>query len=302
MKRPETKAALYMLGAAICFALLDGTAKILVDPSSPLGSEVSAMQVVWIRFMSHAMLLAIFLTATSTWHYAKSQHPFLQLFRSLLMAITTFLNFTAVAYLQLDQTMAIFFATPFIVALLAGPILGEWIGWYRFYAISVGFVGVLIVTSPWQTEMHWAIFLAIGAAVCLSFFNISTRWLAAKEGVNTTFLYTVCSGIIVFAPFAWHAWDWSHSIVTWCLLAITGLFGGVGHYFFTVAHGLAPAPKIAPYMYAQILFMILFGYIFFTDIPEINTIVGATIIIASGIYLFHRELVRARESQTERVL
>ncbi len=290
----ELRAALFMLAAVSCFAFLDALAKILVDPASPLDASLPVIQVVWIRFVSHGTILIGLLILWGELGRFKTRYPVSQGFRTILMAGTTFFNFQAIQYLQLDQTVAIFFATPFIVSLLAGPILGEWVGMRRLLAIITGFIGVLIVTSPWDADMHWAIIYSVAATLCLGVFNISTRWLTSKEGVNVTFTYTVVGGFVLLAWPALEAWVWPKDIISWVALLMTGFFGGIGHYFYTCAHSLAPAPNIAPYMYSQLLLMALFGFIFFDDVPTVATLLGSSLIIGSGIYLFNRELKKQK--------
>ena len=113
-------------------------------------------QVVWIRFVSHAVLNAVVLGAGTFVRSLKSTHPGLQFLRVVFLFGSTAFNFAALRYLQLDQSVTIFFLTPFLVAVLAGPLLGEWIGWRRLVAVMIGFSGVILVVRPGFGGIHWA--------------------------------------------------------------------------------------------------------------------------------------------------
>ena len=143
-------------------------------------------------------------------------------------------------------------------------------------------------------DIALGIIYSVAATLCLGVFNISTRWLTSKEGVNVTFTYTVVGGFVLLAWPAVEAWVWPKDIISWVALLMTGFFGGIGHYFYTCAHSLAPAPNIAPYMYSQLLLMALFGFIFFDDVPTVATLLGSSLIIGSGIYLFNREMKKQK--------
>ena len=148
----------------------------------------------------------------------------------------------ALRYLRLDQTMSIVFTTPFIVAVLAGPILGEWIGWRRWLAILVGFCGVLVITRPGLGDVHWAAGLSLLGAMAYALYNISTRVLASYDSSLTTLFYSNLVGFLVTSvplPFAvddageplrhrlpW--WRWAR-------------FGSLGHWLLIMAHRKAPA-------------------------------------------------------------
>ena len=126
----------------------------------------------------------------------------LQVFRSVLMIVTTGFNFLALQYLQLDQTITIFFLTPLVVALLAGPLLGEWVGWHRMLAIIAGFLGVLLVMHPGIGTVHWAMLLVLIATRGLRALQLATRYLAAFDPAEVTQTYTPLAGVILLAPFA----------------------------------------------------------------------------------------------------
>jgi drug/metabolite transporter (DMT)-like permease len=205
------------------------------------------------------------------------------------MLLTTGLNFVALQYLQLDQTISIFFLAPLAIAVLAGPLLGEWVGWHRVLAIVVGFVGVLVVMHPGIGTLHWAMHLSLVATIGYALYNIATRYLAAYDPPEVTQTYTPLAGVLLVAPFALAAWQWPQDLSLWVLFATLGLWGGLGHWLLILAHRIAPAGVLAPYIYFGLIWMSVAGYFVFGDVPTLWTLSGATIVILSGLYLFERE-------------
>src|SRR5262245_50168458 len=147
-----------MCVAVISFSFLDTIAKYL-------GGHMDTLQVVWARYTGGFILTLMVSNPVLHPGLMKTERPFLQVTRSLLLVCSTVFNFMSFRYLQLDQALSILVSTPFLVAILAGPMLGEWIGWRRWLAILVGFSGVLLVTRPGAGGMHWAAFYSLASAV-----------------------------------------------------------------------------------------------------------------------------------------
>jgi drug/metabolite transporter (DMT)-like permease len=278
------KAIGLMTLAILCFATLDTTAKYLVDES-----KVPVAQVVWLRFAGHVVFSAVVLWPFALRPSLRSAKPLIQVIRSCLMILTTGLNFIALKYLQLDQTVTIFFLTPLLVAALAGPLLGEWVGWHRVLAIVAGFVGVLVVMHPGLGTVHWAMLLVLGATLGYSLYNIATRYLAPFDPASVTQTYTPLVGVLVMTPFGLAAWQWPDAWWLWILFGSLGVWGGLGHWLLILAHKHAPAPVLAPYIYLGLIWMSFAGYLVFRDIPTWWTLGGGSIVILAGLYLFARE-------------
>jgi drug/metabolite transporter (DMT)-like permease len=213
------------------------------------------------------------------------------------MATTTVLNFMALQYLRLDQTITIVFLAPLVVALLAGPLLGEWVGWRRMIAVLVGFGGILIAVRPGITGVPPAVLYAFGAMLAYALFMILTRRIAPYDPPLVTLFYSMFVGTLAGAPIAIPAWVWPSDALTWMLLLSLGVLGGGGHYLFILAYRLAPASMIAPFLYLQLLSMVALGWLVFGDVPDVWTLVGSLFVTASGIYLVHREHVVRREQR-----
>jgi drug/metabolite transporter (DMT)-like permease len=217
-----------------------------------------------------------------------------QLFRSVLLLVSTVCNFWALRYLRLDQTTTISFLTPMVVALLAGPFLGEWIGWRRAIGIVVGFSGILIAFRPGFTEFHPAFLVSMGSMLAYAFFSLVTRYLAPYDRAEVTLFYSLLAGTILAAPFAWAQWMPPDGFVGWTLMLSTGIYAGLGHYLFIIAHRHAPASTLMPFIYITLITHTTAGYIVFGQLPDSWTIAGAGVVVLSGLYLLHRERVTLR--------
>ena len=282
---PATIISIVLMCLAISmFAVLDTTAKYL---STILLFPV--MQVIWLRFAGHIILSLFLLAPLTPQELMRSSKPGLQILRSVFMAGATFFNFLAPDYLQLDQTATIFFLAPMMVAALAGPLLGEWIGWHRFAAIVIGFLGVLAMFRPGMSTIHWAVLLSLAATLCYALYNITTRHLASFDNSEVTQFYTPFAGFVLSMPFAISGWVWPQDAFSWFLLAALGLVGGFGHWLLIKAHRQAPAAILAPFVYTGLIPMVLLGYLVFDDIPSPWTLAGGAVIVASGLYLLRRE-------------
>ena len=219
----------------------------------------------------------------------RSAKPLVQIARSALMVVTTGFNFVALRYLQLDQTVTIFFLTPLLVAALAGPLLGEWVGWHRLLAIVAGFLGVLLVMHPGFGTVHWAMLLVLVATLGYALYNLTTRYLAAFDPPEVTQTFTPLVGVVAVAPFALSAWQWPHDVKTSLLLVSLGFWGGLGHWLLILAHRIAPASALAPFIYLGLIWMSAAGFLVFGNVPTLWTLSGAAVVILSGLYLFARE-------------
>jgi drug/metabolite transporter (DMT)-like permease len=153
---------------------------------------------------------------------------------------------------------------------------------------------IVVIVQPWSAEFHPAMLLAVGNAVLYAIYNLSTRHLAAYDPPETIQYLPAVGAAILLTPFAIASWQWPSGWLEWMLACLLGILGGTGHYLLAVAHRYAPASVIAPFLYQQILYMALFGYFVFGDVPGASVWTGSAVVIASGLYLFARE--RARPS------
>jgi drug/metabolite transporter (DMT)-like permease len=282
-----------MCCAISCFSVLDASAKYLV-----MTSGLPILQLIWFRFVSHAAFTVVAFGPRNVAASLRSTRPWLQLLRGVLLFSTTGLNFTALRYLQLDQVATIFFLAPFVVAILAGPFLGEWIGWRRFLAICVGFSGVIFVLRPGFGGVHWAVVYSFAATFGYACYSVLTRYLASHDASLVTQVHSPLAGVVMLAPLGLWVWEWPADLWTWMIMLSTGISGGFGHYLLILAHRRAPAPILAPFTYIGLITQSTIGFLIFSDVPSPWTLAGGAVIVGSGLYLLYRERATARQPAT----
>jgi len=266
----------------LLFSLLDGSAKWLVG-------SMPVIMVVWLRFAIHAVVAGAVLFPLRGLALVKTNHLRWHLLRALMFVAMTGINFWALQYLQLTVTSSIFFTVPLIIALLGAPLLGEKLDAGRWIAIIAGFGGVLVIVHPWGADFHPAMFASLVNAVLYAVFMMMTRRLAAYDSPETIQYLPAVGATIGLAPLAIAAWEMPDTVLEWTLACLMGVLGATGHYMLAMAHRYAPSTVIAPFLYQQVFYMALFGYLVFGDVPGPAVWIGAVIVIASGLYLFWRE-------------
>jgi len=271
----------------ICFALLDCGAKWLVK-------TLPVLQVVWLRFLFHAVVSTAMMAPKFGSGILRTRRPKLQFLRAAMLATMTGTNFWALQYLQLAETGSIQFSVPIIIALIAAPLLGERMDAARWTAISIGFLGVLIIVRPGTQGFHPALLLAIFNAFLYASFNLMTRQLAAHDSPEATQFFSSLGATLAITPFALAAWQAPPGALQLLILFLMGVAGALGHYLLALAHRYAPASVLGPFLYQQIVWMVLLGYLVFGDVPDAAVVLGAAIVIGSGGYLLWRERQRAR--------
>jgi drug/metabolite transporter (DMT)-like permease len=278
---PRIQGILLMMASMVVFTLLDASAKYVTHSLPP------AIAVFFRYLVATGLSLAVMMRAGGP-ALMITRHPALQLLRGLLLMVSTILNFTAIMYLQLAQTAAIFFTIPLWVCALSVPLLGELVGLKRWVAVLVGFAGVLIIMRPGTASFHWAMLLSVASSICGSIYNIVTRKVGGRDRAETSLFYVSFIGALAATaplPFLWQ----TPQGLQWPLLVFMGFAGGIGHYMLIQAHRLAPASALAPFVYTQIVWMILVGYFAFGDVPDHWTLIGAAIVVACGLFVFARE-------------
>ncbi len=266
----------------LLFSLLDGSAKWLVG-------SVPVIVVVWLRFATHVVVAGVVLFPLRGWSLIKTNHLRWHVLRAVMFMAMTGINFWALQYLQLTVTSSIFFTVPLIIAVLGAPLLGEKLDRGRWAAILVGFAGVLVIIRPGSAGFHPAMLASLVNAVLYALFMLMTRRLAAYDSPETIQYLPALGAAIGLAPFALAAWESPEGWLEWAVACLMGVLGGLGHYLLALAHRYAPATVIAPFLYQQVFYMALFGYLVFGDVPGAAVWTGAAVVIASGLYLFYRE-------------
>jgi drug/metabolite transporter (DMT)-like permease len=276
-----------MVLALMCFSCLDAIAKWLSPKIGPVPTTYA-------RYFSSVVLVLLVINPWTQPGVLATRKPWMQWTRSFLLFGSTILNFLALQHLQLTQTMSIMFMGPLLVALISGPLLGEWVGWRRMAAIGVGFCGILIVTRPGFGGIHPSALYSVASVFCYAFYAILTRTLAGHDSSGTTMVYSGLGGVIILTPFVPFYWRQPESLDVWALMALIGAFGAIGHWLLIKAHKRASAAVLSPFNYSQMIWMVLLGWLVFGDLPDRWTLAGAAVVVASGLYLLHRERVTGR--------
>jgi drug/metabolite transporter (DMT)-like permease len=269
----------------LCFAVLDASAKWLVQ-------TLPVLQVVWLRFVFHVLIASALLAPHYGVELLRVRDWKLQALRAAMMAAMTALNFWALQYLQLAETGAIQFSVPLLIALFSAWRLSERLDWQRWLAIVAGFAGVLLVIRPGSQAFHPAILLSVLNALLYAAFNLLTRRLVATESAASLQLMSAAGATVLLAPWALAAWQWPGGWLQWLLLALCGLCGGLGHFMVAQAHRFASAATLGPFLYQQIIYMTLLGWLVFGQAPGPLVAGGAAIVVASGLYLLWLEIQR----------
>jgi len=276
-----------VVGATLCFSILDAMAKWLVQ-------SLPVMQVVWLRFVTHVVLMALILAPRHGLAKLVRVHSVkLNALRSVMLCTMTLVNFIALQYLQLAETGAIQFSVPLLIALLSAWWLGERLDARRWIAIVAGFVGVLLVIRPGSHAFHPAILLSVLNAVLYAAFNMLTRRMAATESPEAMQWLSAAGAALVLTPLALAVWQTPTTALQWGLLVACGLMGGTGHLFVAMAHRYASAAVLGPFLYQQILYMTLWGWLVFHQVPDAFVVAGAVVVVLSGLWLLWMELRRA---------
>ena len=268
--------------AYLLFTLLDGSAKWLVG-------SMPVIMVVWLRFVMHALIGGAVLFPLRGMALVKTRYWRWHALRALMFVAMTGINFWALQYLQLTVTSSIFFTVPILIALISTLLLGERLDGARWIAIAAGFGGVLFIVRPFSAAFHPAMLASLVNAMIYAVFMLMTRRLAAYETPETIQYLPAVGAAIVLTPFAIAGWEWPDTALEWTVACLLGVFGAVGHYFLAAAHRYARASVLAPFQYQQVVYMALFGYLVFGDVPASAVWLGALIVVTSGLYLFHRE-------------
>jgi len=271
--------------ATMCFAALDAAAKWLV-------ASLPVAEVVWLRFVTHVGLMVLMLGPTLGLGLVRMANRRLHLLRGSMLAAMTGLNFVALQYLQLAETGAIQFSVPILIALLSAWWLHERLDARRWVAIVAGFAGVLLVIRPGSHAFHPAILLSVGNAFLYAAFNLLTRRMAATESPDAMQFVSALCAAVWLAPLALAQWRMPEGALTWGLIVATGFFGGVGHLCVARAHRHASAAVLGPFLYQQILYMTLAGWLVFHQVPDAFVIAGAAVVVCSGLYLLWLEMRR----------
>jgi drug/metabolite transporter (DMT)-like permease len=212
------------------------------------------------------------------------------------------LNFVALQWMQLDEVLSIIFCFPFIVSIASGPILGEWLGWRRWTAICVGFSGVLLITRPWFGAFNLVAVFSLASVICYGLYAVTTRVVSRVDSNQTSLFFNNAVGALVMLPVIPFVWTTPANWQLALLMLATGVLGSFGHFLMIAGHKLAPAAVLSPFIYTQLIWVSILGYLVFDHVPTEWTLCGAAIVIGSGLYLLYRERRVGKSTTSEAVI
>ncbi len=283
---------LMILGAAVMFATLDATSKYLTR-------FYPVTTVVWARYLFHMLLVVIVLGPRFGLGLVRTSRPGAQLLRGLLLAGATLLFVGALKFLPLAETSAIFFLTPLLVTVMAVVVLKEKVELARWIAVITGFIGVLIIIRPGSGIFSWAALLPLCTAACFASYQILTRRLSGLESPYTSIFYSGLVGMLLLSLTLPYGWSPPQSGWHLALFAMIGIRAGLGHLALIKAYELAPASRLAPISYSQLLWATVAGYVVFGDFPDRWSLVGIAVLMASGIYTATHQHLSERALRAE---
>jgi drug/metabolite transporter (DMT)-like permease len=208
--------------------------------------------------------------------------------RGMFAVVTSFMFMVAIKHMPLADITAVMFASPIFLTALAPYFLGEQVGWRRWTAVAVGFGGVLLMIRPSGEALLWPSLLALAATLLICFRDIATRRLSRTDDANSIMLCTtacVMLGGLSSALFGWRTPD-NEGIA---LFMLTGTLQGAGQYFLVAAFLYGEAVVVAPFRYFALVWATIYGFLMFGDVPGLNTLLGAAVVIGSGLFIFYRE-------------
>ena len=275
------KAIIFSLLGWMFLPVMDGFAKYLSD-------DLPILQITWARyFFTVAFVFPImffFYKKQLVW----SDKPKLQIFRGLILLSANICFFYAISVISLAKALTLAFIAPLIVTAFSPILLGEKVGYRRWTAVAVGFIGSLIVIRPGFLEFNLASMAALATGFFYGFYLIITRKLSTSDNPLLTLLITGMVGALLVSliiPFYWV----KPTLNQWSLMAGIGVFACIGHLFLILSLKYADASKLAPLGYTEIIPNVIIGYYFFSELPDNWTYLGLFIIVLSGLYISRRE-------------
>ncbi|MCR9156964.1 MAG: DMT family transporter [Rhodobacteraceae bacterium] len=272
-----------MVATTFVFAMQDGL-------SQHLASEYNVLMVVMIRYWFFAAFVMFVASrrAGGLRAAAATTQPLLQGFRGLLLAAEICVMVLGFTYLGLVESHAIFACYPLLIAALSGPILGEQVGWRRWTAIGVGFIGILIILQPGFGVFSPLAIIPAVSALMFALYGLLTRYAARKDSAATSFFWTGTVGAVFMTLIG--IWFWEPMIpADWAMMALLCVTGATGHYLLIKCYDVAEASAVQPFAYLQLPFAASLGIMVFGEAIRPNVVFGASLIVGAGLFTLWRQ-------------
>lgn len=277
-----------MVATTLVFAAQDGL-------SRHLASEYNVLLVVMIRYWFFAaFVIAISMRKSGGLRdVARTDQPFVQAFRGLLLAAEICVMVAAFTYLGLVESHAVFVCYPLIVAALSGPVLGEKVGWRRWMAIGVGFVGVLIIINPSAGVFSIYALIPLLASSMFALYALLNRYVARRDSAATSFFWTGTMGCVLMTAIG--VWFWEPMTAPdWGWMGLLCLTGVAGHWLMIKCYEVAEASSVQPFAYLQMPFASAIGILVFGESLRLTVVLGASLIVGAGLFTLWRERQKRR--------
>ena len=241
---------------------------------------------VWVRYFVHLVIMLVAVAPSLGRELIITKKPWLMVFRALMLAFSSLLLQLAFRNMPLAETTAIFFVTPLLVALLAGPLLGEKLLIRTWLAVLAGFAGALLIARPGGALTGEGVILTLSAAFCYAIYQILTRKLSTTEPVMRQLFYTALIGTLVMTPLVPGSQEINIPTLSQAMLILSlGFYAGIGHFFIIRAFHDTPASTLSPMFYVQLVWVALLGWLVFKQYPDLFSSLGMLVICASGLSL-----------------
>jgi len=293
LEERRLRGIVYVLIGYFCFTVIDSCAKWLTIAGMPTG------EVVFVRYAGQLLFAVLIFAPTRGAEMIRTRRPWLELIRGLCLLGSTAANFMALSVLPLTVTSSINFTMPLVLCALSIPLLGEHVGWRRWLAIGVGFIGILIIVRPGTQAFQPAVLFSLVNVAFVAIYMILNRKLAGIDSSTTQQFYAGLVATVCVASFAVGGWKWPHDVVGWFCFVLIGVAALVAHQLITTAHRYAEASVLAPFAYLQIISMTASSWFIFNQPPDIWIFVGVPIVIGSGLYIWLRERSLQKGAVTE---
>lgn len=267
--------------AMLCFAGMDAISKFLVA-DYPVG------QMMWIRYILVFFFAWFIVRRQGLRNALKTRRPGLQIVRSLVAVVEGGMFVLAFRYLPLADTHAIAATSPLIVIALGVVFLGERAGPARWLAVIAGFIGVMMIIRPGLRVLEWPVLLPLVGAAMWAGYQVMTRLAARHDSPDTSLIWSVLVALVATTFVGPIDWRWP-TAMAWVLMVIIAAMGAVAHYALIKALDYAEAGAVQPYSYTLLVWAALLGAVVFGDVPDGWTILGAAIVVASGLYTWRHD-------------
>lgn len=273
--------ALLTVLSMLLFAVMDSMSKLLVR-------DYPISEAMWIRYMIYTAFALLMARPHGIRRVARSTRPWMQAARSLLALVEGATFVVAFRYLPLADTHAIAAASPLMVVALSAPLLGERIGLHRWLSVLTAFAGVMLIVRPGFASFSWPLLIPLLGALLWAVYQLMVRFLARDDRPETTLLWSAATGLVALTLIAPWEFQWP-APKAWLFLGAVGVLGSLAHYALIKALDFAEASAVQPHGYTLLVFAALMGWLVFGDVPGLWTILGACIVVLSGLYTWARE-------------